>query len=239
MHHPSPSTIERCITCGSTEEVVSFLEAYPDVMYAQDEDGNAILSRVARTSNIQLINWLLKKGVDLLAANKYGQTALHRAFVVRDGEIAALLYHYEKQIPGNPMEAKNDLEYTNVFLALPDIRIRDLNEAWHKEQVEIFKKTMDDLSSRHVKLHEATFKITMEHIELNREARSLSDSSTGSGASGSGSGASAGSTLRHRGGGGGSGGSSADEKETVPLLATAYKDVTAAADVRLEEGPRI
>ena len=237
MHHPSPSTIERCITCGSTEEVVSFLEKHPDVMYAQDEDGNAILSRVARTSNIQLISWLLKKGVDLLAANKYGQTALHRAFVVRDGAVSALLYYYEKQIPGNPMEAKNDSEYTNIFLALPDVRIRDLNEAWHKEQVETFKKTMHDLSSRHVRLPEATHRIAMEHIDrLNREARSLSDSSGGSGAS---SGGSAGSELHHRRGGGASGGGGADEEKTPLLVETAFKAAAAGEGALSDKEYRI
>lgn len=222
MHHPSPSSIERCITCGSTRDIISFLEKYPDVMDDQDEEGNAIFSRIARTHNIDLINWLLKKGIDLWATNKYGQTALHRAFVIRAGEVSALLYYYEKQIRGNPMEAKNDLEYTKVFLALPDPRIRDLNQEWHDNQVRIFNATMDELCRSGAKLPEATFNIAIERIDrLNREARSLSDSSSGSGASGGGSGSSADSEVRYRG--------SADEKESAPLLAnTMFRNVAAA-----------
>lgn len=215
MHKPSPATTERCITCGETREVISFLEQHPEVMHDQDKEGNAIFSRVVRTQNIHLINWLLKKGVDLWATNKYGQTALHRAFVIRAGEVSALLYYYEKLIPGNPMEAKNDLEYASVFLAPPDPRI--LTKEWHQAQIQIFRETMDELCRNRATLPEATFRIAIEQIDkLNRESRSLSDSSGGSSAAG-GAVDSTDSGLHHRGSG--SGGSSTDEKETSFLLA--------------------
>lgn len=234
MHQPSSRTIQRFIDCRSTSQLIALLEKNPELIDDEDETGSNVFSRAVGTRNIILINWLLKKGVNVFAVNQYGQTALHRAFVGRAGEIAALLYFYEKQIPGNPMEIKNDFEYMNVFLVLPEIQL--FTKEWHDNEIRIFRETMDELCRSGAKLPEASFKIAIEHIDrLNRESRSLSDSSGGSGAGG-GAADSTDSGLRHRGGG--SGGSSADEKESAPLLAeTTFRDMGARklSEVAIED----
>ncbi len=236
-----PDLIEGPLIRHETSELLALLEKQPELMAVRDQHNRTILMIAAYYRNAELVQRLLEQGVDLWDdENKFKHTALQHAFMMYEGKVAALLYYYEKQIKGNPMEGRNDDAYTNVFLASPDLKF--ISEVEHAAQIRVFTATMDKLYHSGAKLPEATHRIALERIEKrNRDARSSSDSSGGSGASGGGSRGSAGSELYHRrGGGDGSPGRSVDEgeKESAPLLAeTAFRAAAEGAGTLTDKKP--
>lgn len=189
--------LRRYLACEENSELQTLLTAQPQLITAcRDKVGNSILACAVYRRNRPLIEWLLQQGVELWIENKYQQTPLHAAFLIRAGEISALLYHYEKQIRNNPMAKRNDDSFIRVFMSSPDPRA--MSEVTHKRQIKIFNETMEALSRSGVKLPEATHRIAIDVINsLEREADSaiappqvVVSPSPASG-------------LRHRGGGGG------------------------------------
>ena len=157
----------------------------------RDTEGTSLLGMAVNRNNKALVEWLLEQGVDLWVENNYGQTPLHIAFLLREGEIAAILYYHESKIHDNPMGDRNRKAFSDVFLCPPNPYA--MPKEIHEAQISIFNQKMEYLSRSGSRLPEATHDIAVENMEkLKREARSFSDVSTASSAS-------AGSAVRYRG----------------------------------------
>lgn len=135
--------IDGHICRNEMSELIALLKKSSQLKYLCSEDGTSLLSRAAYYGNVEATQWLLEQGVDLWSENKYGQTALHIAFIVREGATAALLYHYERQIQDNPMAEKNLKLYHELFLSLRPYETEAEEENKKREKIELFHLIFD------------------------------------------------------------------------------------------------
>lgn len=136
---PDLKYIQDCLEEKKTSELIAFLEREPEAMSIRGAEKEPLLSMAVRFGNLVLIQWLIEKGVDLLATNEEGWTALTLALTLRKGQITARLYYYEQQIPENPNQVENwrNLEQ---FYAPPDPEI--MSHAAHKSRITAFQNEM-------------------------------------------------------------------------------------------------
>ena len=64
-------------------------------MKARDKDGHTVLMDAAWGGNLDLVNFLIEKGVDLKASDKYGETILMSAAQGRSLDLVKFLLRKE------------------------------------------------------------------------------------------------------------------------------------------------
>ncbi len=162
MYATTFNAIERHLAHRESRKAIRLLVDNPKIITYHNAEGDTVLHKAVFYGNEMIATWLLNYGVDLLSKDQYDETPLHLAFRIREGALAALLYHYEKQIPENPMEAKNLQLYTTCFL-------KDRPDKWRQAEIEVFHTRSGAFSKDRLAVPKRTLDLTLAN--LGREPR--------------------------------------------------------------------
>ena len=173
MNASTLEKIDRFLFHNEISAFKSLLTADPSLLTSRDpQTGKSILSIAVFYGDEKIVSWLIQQGVDLLAQNKHGTTALHLAFKIRNGALSALLYHYETRILGELISEKTMQLYREFLEGRPD--------GWRHEERDIFLARSAALSKDKPALPSKTTALTLENLgRLHSESKESDRSGSG------------------------------------------------------------